>query len=208
MPAYPETIGVILAGGQSRRMGGRDKAVMEIFGEPMIAHVARRLAGQCKTVVISANGDASRFDFLNMPVVSDGFSGHRGPLAGILAALDWMTEACPAAQWLASIAVDTPFFPGDFVAKLHEERRKKSSLLAMASSGGRKHPVDALWIATLRSDLRNTLSSGDIGKVGSWMAHHDAAVASWSTDPFDPFMNINTPDELEAARALQERTTG
>ncbi len=200
---YPETIGVILAGGQSRRMGGQDKARLILDGLPLAAHVAKRLAPQCTRVILNTNSNAADFGAFGVPVIADSFQDYRGPLAGILAALDWMAQHAPSTEWLASIAVDTPFFPEDFVARLHAARLESSAHLVMAHSGARRHPVNALWSVTLREPLRATLLADESRKVGMWMQTQGAAVASWNATPFDPFLNINTPEEFAAVRNLR-----
>ncbi len=203
MTTYQDVLGVVLAGGLSRRMG-QDKAWLEIDDEALVCQTASRLKSQCSKVVVSTNGDISRFQSLGLSVVTDPYPDFRGPMAGILAAMDWAANQQPSAQWVASIAVDTPFFPDNFVSKLHEACRENSLNIAAASSGGRSHPVNALWALSLRSQIRQYLS-GKPGKVSLWMEQNGARFVEWGTEPFDPFTNINTPQDLEEARLLTSR---
>lgn len=197
----PETVGVVLAGGRSQRMG-QDKALLDLSGQPLAIHVAERLAGQCNTVILNSNSDGAALAPSGFPVIADSFSDYRGPLAGILAALDWMAEHRPEIQWLASVAVDTPFFPQDFVAKLHRVQAQGGAQLVMARSGERHHPVNALWSVALRAELRKTLTENDNLKVGLWMRERGAGFAPWDIEPFDPFLNINTPEDFATAQIL------
>ncbi|MBV9219614.1 MAG: molybdenum cofactor guanylyltransferase MobA, partial [Methylobacteriaceae bacterium] len=145
-----ETCGVILAGGLARRMGGGDKCLLPIAGRPMLAHVVERLAPQCARLVLNANGDPGRFAAYGLPVVADDVSGFAGPLAGILAGLDWAATEAPGLAWVVSVAADTPFVPVDLVARLHAGRKAEKADLACASSAGRTHPVNALWPIAVR----------------------------------------------------------
>ncbi len=202
MPLYPATIGIILAGGLSRRMGGKNKAEQLLGGELILARIERRLAAQCASIVINSNADTGKFAHLNRPVISDLYPDFRGPLAGILAGMDWVAQHTPETEWVVSIAVDTPFFPDDFVSRLHQERHKKQTRIATACSGQREHPVNALWHISLRDDLRQTVSKTTNGRVMDWINRYPRAITIWETDPVDPFLNINTLDELDQAQGI------
>ena len=193
--------GVLLAGGQSRRMGGGDKGLLELAGRPMLGHVICRLGAQVGAMVINANGDASRFAAFGLPVIADGVSGHAGPLAGILAGLEW--ASAEDASEMVSVAIDTPFLPRDLVTRLRSARCGHD--IACAASGGRVHPVIGLWQTRLADDLRQALTTENLHKVDAWTARHRLAIAEWPIDPYDPFFNINRPrDLIEAERILSE----
>ena len=202
MSQTPKTLGVILAGGRARRLGGQDKAFLELNGRPVVAHVLQRFTHQCDGMVISANGDPARFDILKLPVLADSLPDFPGPLAGILTALDWAATHQPTIEWVASVTVDTPFIPHDLVFRLHEARQNQNAQLAMAHSGERNHPVNAIWPVCLRAPLRKAMQEEGLRKVEAWIRRHNVAIATWPTDPLDPFFNINTKEELELAGDL------
>ncbi len=202
------TVGVILAGGLARRMGElgkNDKALLALDGRPILTHVIDRLAAQAGPMVINANGDPERFAEFGLPVTPDSVEGFAGPLAGVLAGLDWAAENCPGATWVVSIACDTPFFPSDLVSRLHGVLRDEGAELACASSGGRNHPVFGLWPLNLRDELKAAVVDEGVRKVDIWTGRHKLAVAEFDTAPYDPFFNANRPDDLaEAERMLKE----
>lgn len=202
---YPQTLGVVLAGGRARRMGGADKTHIRVGGATILQRVLRRLQPQCSALILSANGDPARFADTGLPVVADSVPNFAGPLAGILAALDWMADTAVPTEWLVSVPSDCPFLPRDLVARLHEARRKAAAPLACALSGQRRHPVIALWPLAMRNDLRRALTVEGIRKVDEWTAHYPIGVAEWPTVPVDPFFNINTPEEAADAERLAAR---
>lgn len=195
------TIGLILAGGLARRMGGGDKALKPLAGRPILAHVIDRLRGQCDDLVLNANGDPVRLAGFGLPVVADTVPHFAGPLAGILAGLDWIATHRPQTGWLLSVAADTPFIPGDLAARLHQARAAAGTPLACAASGGRQHHAIGLWPVALREDLRRALAEGE-RRLGRWTQGHGVAVAEWPAELMDPFFNINTPEELAEAERL------
>jgi molybdenum cofactor guanylyltransferase len=191
----------ILAGGRGQRMGGKDKALIRLAGKTLLDHVASRLALQARAIVLNANGEPSRFAAFGLPVIADGISGHAGPLAGILAGLEW--AAAEDASEMVSVAIDTPFLPRDLVTQLKSARCGHD--IACAASGGRVHPVIGLWPTRLADDLRQALTTENLHKVDAWTARHRLAIAEWPIDPYDPFFNINRPQDLiEAERILSE----
>ena len=197
----PRTLGLVLAGGLARRMGGGDKALIRIGGETILERALLRFAPQCARVILNANGDPARFAPFALPVVPDNVAGFAGPLAGVLAGLDWAAEHAPDLAWVASVPGDCPFLPGDLVARLHAARAEAGAPLACARSGEWRHPVVALWSVALRDDLRHALVDEDLRKIEVWTARHGVAIADWPTEPVDPFFNVNTPqDAAEAAR--------
>jgi molybdenum cofactor guanylyltransferase len=204
-PAIP---GVLLAGGLARRMGGGDKPMRQIGGRPILARVIGRLAPQCDGLILNANGDPARFASFGLPVVPDTVENFPGPLAGILAALDWTAANRPDAAWILSAASDCPFLPRDLVARLHHARVEANAQLAVAASDGQSHPVIGLWSVALREELRHALVVENVRKVGSWTARYRLATVSWLAEPFDPFFNANTPDDVATAERLAELDEG
>jgi len=206
---FPPTLGVILAGGHASRLGYRDKALVEVGGAPLLARVSTRLLPQVARMILSANGHPSRFAFSDLPIISDTIPDFPGPLAGILAGLDWAAAHLPHLDWIASVPVDCPFLPRDLVARLHAARVQERTSLACAVSGARRHHLAALWPVALREDLRRALTQDDVRRVADWTARHGVASAVWPDEPFDPFFNINTPkDVTEADRLAQRADTG
>jgi molybdopterin-guanine dinucleotide biosynthesis protein A len=198
----PPTLGVLLAGGLARRMGGGDKPLKTIAGRTILERALERLAPQCDGFILNANGDPARFARLGLPVVPDDVPGFAGPLAGILAALDWTAAHRPGVAWVASAAADSPFLPRDFIARLHAARLAAGVPLACAESGGRAHPTNGLWPVALRDDLRRALVVEDVRKIDRWTARHGVAHADWTAEPIDPFFNANTAEDIEEAERL------
>jgi len=198
----PVIPGVLLAGGLARRMGGGDKPMRQIGGAAILARVIARLKPQCDGLILNANGDPARFASFGLPVIPDSVTGFPGPLAGILAGLDWVAENRPDAAWVLSAAADCPFLPRDLLARLHRERIEQSAQLAVAASGGRSHPVIGLWSVALREELRHALVVEDIRKIDRWTARYRLATVTWVTEPLDPFFNANTVDDLAQAERL------
>jgi len=196
-----DTLGAILAGGLARRMGGGDKPLRILGGRPLLDHVVARLRPQVAALVLNANGDPARFAAWGLTVVADGLANHPGPLAGVLAALDWAAEARPDLPWVVSVPGDSPFIPADLVEGLHAAREAAGVPLACARSDGQTHPPIGLWPVALREDLREALAAGE-RKIDRWTARHGCAHADWPVTPVDPFFNANDPDELAAAEAL------
>ena len=197
----PPTLGLILAGGLARRMGGGDKALLQIGGVTILQRVLERLRPQCAGIVLNANGDPARFAATGLPVVADDVPGFAGPLAGILAGLDWTAAHAPEVAWVASVPGDCPFLPRDLVTCLHQARVQAATHLACAKSGDWRHPVVGLWPVELRDDLRRALIDEDLRKIEVWTACHGIALAEWPGAPVDPFFNVNTPED--AAKAEQ-----
>ena len=195
----PATLGVLLAGGLARRMGGGDKPMRMIAGRTILERVIARLEPQCDGLILNANGDPARFAGFGLTVVPDGVADFPGPLAGILAALDWAAEHRPEIGWVLSAAGDCPFLPRDLVARLHEERRAQDAQLAVAASGGQSHPVIGLWSVALRHELRHALVVEDIRKIDRWTARYRLVTVSWPTEPLDPFFNANTVEDIAVA---------
>lgn len=196
------TIGVILAGGLARRMGGGDKPMRKIRGITILEHVVRRLSDQCDGLILNANGDPGRFGSFGLSVVEDNVTGNPGPLAGILTALDWTAAHRPDAEWVVSVAGDCPFLPRDLVQRLHQARAREQAQLAVASSGGQAHPVIGLWPVALRHELRRALVEQEVRKIDRWTGRYTMATVAWSMEPVDPFYNANTLEDLGEAERL------
>jgi len=194
--------GVILAGGLARRMGGGDKPLREIGGRTILARVIDRLEPQCGRLAINANGDPGRFASFGLTVVADSVNDAPGPLAGILAALDWAAANQPEAAWVLGAPGDCPFLPRDLARRLHQALITEGADLAVAASRGRSHPVIGLWSVALRDALRQALVVEGLRKVGQWTARARVATVAWPAEPLDPFFNANTLDDLAEAERL------
>ncbi|EBA15077.1 molybdopterin-guanine dinucleotide biosynthesis protein A [Roseobacter sp. SK209-2-6] len=206
-------LGIILAGGLATRMGGGDKGLLQIGGQSLLERVRDRLAPQVSGLALNANGDAARFKDLDLPVIADSIEGYAGPLAGVLAGLDW--AAAQGAEAIVTAAADTPFFPEDLAERLlaASEGQKHPLVLAttprtgdelLKSGGGKKinrHPTFGLWPVALRDDLRAALNGG-LRKVVLWTDRHGGREALFEAEPFDPFFNVNTPEDLKRAEEL------
>ena len=196
--------GVLLAGGQARRMGGGDKCLLPLEGRPMLAHGIARLEPQVASLAINANGDPERFAAFGRPVVADIVEGFAGPLAGVLTGMVWAGDAVPEADWLVTAATDTPFFPEDLVARLLAAALAKDAHVAFAASGGRTHPVFGLWRLSLAEALRRALVEEDERKIDRFAGRYAVAVVDFPMSPFDPFFNVNRPEDLEEAVRLSK----
>jgi molybdopterin-guanine dinucleotide biosynthesis protein A len=203
-------LGVILAGGRATRMGGGDKGLRPLGDGTLLSHVIARLGPQVGGLALNANGDPARFAGFGLPVLADGMADFPGPLAGVLAGLDW--AASQGADAIVTAAADTPFFPRDLSARLEAAAREAGTRLALAATpdaDGRleRHPTFGLWPVALRDDLRAALAGG-LRKIVAWTDRHGAATAAFAADPFDPFFNVNTPEELEQAETLLQAGAG
>lgn len=198
----PSTLGVLLAGGLARRMGGGDKPMRTIGGRTILERVIARLKPQCDGLILNANGDPARFAAFGLTVVPDNVPDFPGPLAGILAALESTAANRPEVEWVLSAAGDCPFLPRDLVARLHERRQQENAQLAVAASGNQSHPVIGLWRVSLRDELRHALVVEDLRKIDRWTARYPLATATWPTEPLDPFFNANTVEDIAEAERL------
>ncbi len=201
--------GVILAGGLATRMGGNevkqlDKGRLTLGGETLLDHVITRITPQVDHVALNANGDATRFADTGLPVLPDSIDGFAGPLAGVLAGMDW--AAMEGATHILTAAADTPFFPTDLADRLREVADRENTPIALAATndakrGPMRQPTFGLWPVNLRDDLRTALKDG-LRKVVLWTDRHGAALAPYDPIPFDPFFNVNTSDDLATAETL------
>ena len=198
-PMMTEPVGVILAGGKATRMGGGDKGLLSLGSASILGHVIDRLAPQVTALALNANGNPKRFAAFGLPVLPDASDDFAGPLAGVLAGMDW--AAGQGAECLVTAAADTPFFPCDLVPRLHLAAQEQSRPIILARTANGRHPTFGLWPVALRADLRQALSNG-VRKVVAWTDRHGTGHADFPTGPIDPFFNVNTPDDLERARDL------
>lgn len=195
-------VGLILSGGLSTRMGGGEKGLLDLGGMTLVQRAIKRLAPQVDQMAISANGAREVYEKFGLPVLEDTLEGRLGPLAGILAGLSWAQEI--HADWLVSVAADTPFFPQNLRENL--EASLGDNALALAASpdpkrGLSRHPTFGLWPTALKDDLEAALKDG-LRKVIAWTDPHGCAQAGFSAEPFDPFFNVNTPQDMEHAKEL------
>jgi molybdenum cofactor guanylyltransferase len=200
--------GVLLAGGQSRRMGGGDKGLLAFGQGTMLGHVISRFAPQVGRLVLNANGDPARFAEFRLPVAADIVEGNVGPLAGVLTGMRWAREHTPAARYVATASTDAPFLPLDLVKRLRAAADAAPGGIAIARSGGHLQPVIGLWPVAHHDDLEAELHQG-VRKVLRWTDKHgtlpvDFADVVMGSRQIDPFFNANTPEELDEARRLIE----
>lgn len=195
-------LGVLLAGGLARRMGGGDKPLRLLAARPILDHVIERFSPQCCGLVLNANGDPERFKAYGLPVIADTVPDYAGPLAGVLAAMDYCAAHRPEIADIVSVATDSPFLPLDLVERLEQARNLAGTPLACAQSGDQVQPPFGLWPVSLREDLREALLGEGLRKIDLWTARYGIAIAQWPQTPFDPFFNANRPDDLDEAERL------
>ena len=202
---------IILAGGLATRMGGGDKALRDVAGVSLFSRVIDRLAPQCAAMAINANGDPARLAGFGLPVVPDDVADYPGPLAGVLAGMEW--AAGEGASHILTVAADTPFFPADLAARLSTAISAETPIALAATPDDRpgregklaRHPTFGLWPVALRHDLRRALTQEGLRKIVLWTDRHGAATVPFAADPFDPFFNVNTPEDIaEAERIARE----
>jgi len=197
-----QVLGVVLAGGLARRMGGGDKGFKQLAGKPILEIILQRLAPQVSGMILNANGDPARFAPFNLPVVADPLPDFAGPLAGVLAGLHWAKQNRPDITHIVTVPSDGPFLPRDLVARLNRACDDLDAELACVASNGRPNPVVGLWPMALYDDLHKALTQEGLRKVDIWTARHRLAVTDFVTDPVDPFFNANTPEDLGEAERL------
>ena len=200
-------VGVILAGGASRRMGGKHKGLIDVAGQPMIQHVAGRLGPQVRQLAISVYGEGTEFRSFGVPLICDAAAERHGPLAGVLAGMMWTKANHPEARWIATASCDAPFCPRDYVGTLLKATftpPAKAECIAIAASNGRQHFAFGLWPVALSADLSAYLGVGE-RRMQGWMERHGHIVAEFPlrlchSQPLDPFFNVNTPDDFATAQ--------
>lgn len=201
----PLIVGIVLAGGLARRLGGGDKGFVQIGGRALIERILERLGPQCGPLIVNANGDPARLSRLGLPVVADGVPGHAGPLAGVLAGLDWIADHAPATRFAVTVPSDTPFLPCDLVRRLDIRASADRAAIACARSGGRTHYPVGLWDVTLRHEIRDALVGDGLRRMGDFLQPREVTYVEWSAEPFDPFLNVNTPADVAAADNVARR---
>lgn len=203
IPSGPrDVMGVLLAGGLSRRFHGGDKCLQVLGGITLLERIAALAAPQVGALVLNINGDAGRFPDLGLPVLSDTLAGHAGPLAGVLSAMDFASEHIPDARWVATFATDAPFVPNNWVGCVLAAVTREQARLGTVTSKARRHPVIGLWPVSLRTELRHALEVDGVRKVAAWTSGYKVATVDFEFEHIDPFFNINTPDDLAAAHDL------
>ncbi len=202
MSISESVVGVILAGGLARRMGGGDKCLLPLAGKTLLQRTIERAQPQVSKLLLNANGSSLRFARTRLPVIPDLFPNNLGPLAGIHAGLCWMQNDNPDAEWLVSFASDTPFFPTDLVERLFIAANSQHAQLAVATAKGRSHPIFAFWHASLISKIADQLEQGRVPRLQDWIAQQKVVEVDFEADAYDPFFNINTPQDLYAAEPL------
>jgi molybdenum cofactor guanylyltransferase len=202
MTADQPTVGAILAGGLARRLGGGDKTLRLVGGQTVLARLIERLRPEVTRLIINANDDPARFAAHAVPIVQDSLPDHPGPLAGVLAALDWAAASEPSIDWVVTVPGDAPFLPRDLVTRLHDARIREGARVACAGSLGRTHPVVGLWPVAIRDELRHVLAERGIRRIDRFTEPYKRAVVEWSAAPVDPFFNVNTPEDLAEADRL------
>ena len=201
------TVGILLAGGLARRMGGGDKSLLVLDGQRILDRVIARARPQVDALVLNANGDPERFREFGLPIASDVIGKYAGPLAGILTGMDWARREAPAAEWLASFATDAPFLPADMVAQFHATVVEERAEIVCAMSQDRTHPVFALWPLRLMDELRAAMENEDMRKIDLWTARYRTSLVHFAADAdgIDPFFNVNQPENLEEAQRLLDQ---
>ena len=208
MPSDPPAgvAGILLAGGQARRMGGGDKCLRPLGGKTLLARIVECAVPQVDTLALNANGDPARFADFGLPVVADVVEGFAGPLAGVLTGMEWARANAPDCGWIATFPTDAPFMPPDLVSRMLAAVADDQADLACAASAGRTHPVVGLWPIGLADALRQALVGEEMRKIDRWTARYRLAVVDWQAVPVDPFFNANRPEDLaEAERLLTAR---
>ncbi|MFN4275280.1 MAG: molybdenum cofactor guanylyltransferase MobA [Ferrovibrio sp.] len=197
-----KVLGVVLAGGLARRMGGGDKSLQMLSGRPILDHILNRFSPQVDSVILNANGDAARFARWNLPVAGDAIPDYAGPLAGVLAGLAWAKQNRSDVSDIVTVPGDGPFLPRDLVARMVAARAAAGADLACAVSAGQAYPVVGLWPVRLHDNLRKAMLDEDIRKVDRWTARHKLVQVEFAAQPVDPFFNANTPDDIAEAERL------
>lgn len=203
--SVPTIFGIVLAGGRSRRFRGADKSLQILAGKTLVERVASRLRPQVDDLIISANGDPSRFSGMGVPVVADDISGYQGPFAGLAAGIAWLASDRPDVRWVVTVPVDVPFFPMDLVSRL-AATAVPMDVPAVVVSGGRPHPVFGLWPVRIDGNLRLYLKDRRRGPLAEFLRAQGGTEVEFPAErQYDPFLNINTPSDLAKATAVVER---
>lgn len=186
--------GVILAGGEARRMGGGDKGLVELRGKPLVEHALAALSPQVNTVIINANRNRERYAAYGHPVIADSRQGFQGPLAGMLSCIE-----AAGTEFIVSVPCDSPLLPDDLVARLFRQLSEEEADISVAHNGDRMQPVFTLMPTSLASSMQAFLDGGG-RKIDRWFEQHKLAVTDFSDKP-ECFRNINNPAELAQMEA-------
>ena len=197
-----KVIGIILAGGRSRRFGGGHKFLKKLSNKLLIEHVIDRLRPQTDKLIINSNSDPTLFSAQDLTVVPDSIGGYQGPLAGILTGMEWVVKNQPTCEWIVTCPSDAPFIPLDFVGEMQLCAQNEKSEIVCVSSGERAHPVCGLWHVSLATDLRKALINEGVRKIDSWTANYRLSIIEFSNLPYDPFFNINRLSDMETAEKI------
>lgn len=200
-------MGVVLAGGLSRRMGGGDKCLLALGGRTLLEHVVERARPQVSRLVLNANGDPGRFARFGLTVVPDDIAGHPGPLAGVLAGMEWTSRHAPDCRWIVTFPGDAPFVPRDLASRLLDAAETCGIDIAVAAHGGRRQHLAALWPVSAAAALRDAITAEGAARVEAWQARFPVRTVAFDTGA-DPFLNVNEPADLERAGRLLEAGDG
>jgi molybdopterin-guanine dinucleotide biosynthesis protein A len=202
MKASESVVGVILAGGLARRMGGGDKCLLPLAGKSLLQRTIERAQPQVSQLLLNANGSSLRFARTRLPVVADANPNNLGPLAGVHAGFTWMQVNAPKQEWLMSFASDTPFFPTNIADELLAAAINSGKTLIVATSKLRVHPVFSLWHISVASKISAQLITGEAPRLQDWIKAQEPLEVDFKADAYDPFFNINTPQDLYAAEPM------
>jgi molybdopterin-guanine dinucleotide biosynthesis protein A len=202
LPLQVPIVGVLLAGGQARRMGGGDKCLRELAGRRLIDILIERVRPQVSNLIINANGDPKRFEGQGLEIVADTIEGYAGPLAGVLTGLEWATKNVPDVSWVASFATDAPFIPKNMVLRLSQAINDNDADMACAMTNDRTHPVFALWPVKLMQELRHAMVEEEMRKIDQWTSRYKITHVDFPSEPVDPFFNVNRPEDLALAESI------
>jgi len=194
-------LGILLAGGKSRRMGGGDKCLLNLGHKTILQHVIDRAAPQVDRLLLNANGDPNRFQKYNLAISSDSIDDFAGPLAGVLTGLDWAIEHMPSCKWVVTFPTDTPFFPKNLVSRLFDSVSNGRGTLACAASGFRNHPAFGIWPVHLRDALKIALVDEGVRKVDEWTNRYNLNTVAFESSGIDPFFNVNRLEDLQLAES-------
>ena len=192
-------LGVILAGGQSRRMGNKNKLLATINNKSLLEITSNLVKNQLNRVIINSNTQVYSNNKLNFEIVPDEIDGYLGPLSGIFSAMKWSKKNFPECQWIASFPVDSIFFPDNFIDVMTSKIKKETQIVC-AKSNGRIHPVFALWSIVLVNALEKALVKDGIRRIDEWTKRYNLEIVNFKFKKLDPFFNINTFDDLEKAK--------
>ena len=193
---------VILTGGQSSRMGGGIKSLKKFNNKFIFDRIFENLQNQVQKIIINSNDLENLFANYNVEVIKDSIKGFLGPLAGIHAALEWLTINEPHINWLITVPGDTPFIPNNLVKKLLDKAKKDGHKIVLAQSNAKTHPIIGVWHSSLYESLQNDLNSG-VRKILDWASKHPLGYAEFSNSKYDPFFNINYEEDMIQAQEIE-----